>query len=389
MNKTLTFASIALSLTLPTISFAAPGQLTVKAVNKLPFARSQQTLELSSKVLEPLGLTNLPRLHVRDAQGKEVLCQAIDTDYDAFHKADTLIFQADFAPGETKTFTVIPGSKLVYTKEQFRAHGRFVRERFDDFAWENDRIAHRTYGKALETWAGEPLTSSTIDIWSKRVPQMVVDDWYAVDNYHQDTGQGADFYSAGKSRGCGGDGLWAGDQLWVSKNFVNSRVLANGPIRVLFELDYEAFDVNGKKVSEVRRVSLDAGANLDHYQITYKAEDATAALVSGIGLKKVAGEEKVANTTNGWMAIGEKVEKNQGMQALGIVVQPKALVRETEDKLNNLFLVTVAPDKTVSYWAGFYWDKTAQFADFAAWKSYLDQFSQGLQSPIEITVSGE
>ena len=44
------------------------------------------------------------------------------------------------------------------------------------------------------------------------------------------------------SRGCGGNGLWADEKLWLSKNFVASRVLANGPIRVLFELTYDAFD---------------------------------------------------------------------------------------------------------------------------------------------------
>jgi hypothetical protein len=65
-----------------------------------------------------------------------------------------LIFQADFAAGESKTFTSKPGAKREYKKDDFRAYGRFVRERFDDFAWENDRIAHRTYGKALITWKG-------------------------------------------------------------------------------------------------------------------------------------------------------------------------------------------------------------------------------------------
>ena len=39
-----------------------------------------------------------------DSSGKEVLCQAVDTDFDEFHTRDTLIFQADFAAGETKTF---------------------------------------------------------------------------------------------------------------------------------------------------------------------------------------------------------------------------------------------------------------------------------------------
>src|SRR5262249_49117879 len=147
--------------------------ITVQAVNKLDLARPGQTIELTEKDLAPIGESNLQKLHVKDSAGKEVLCQSVDTDFDEYHKPDMLIFQADFAPNESKTFTVSAGGKRVYKKDQFRAHGRFVRERFDDFAWENDRIAHRMYGKALETWKGEPLTSSSVDIWSKRVPHMV------------------------------------------------------------------------------------------------------------------------------------------------------------------------------------------------------------------------
>src|SRR6266478_9131091 len=230
---------IALTFALPTLCFAS-GQLTVKAANQPPITRANQTIELTGKDLAPLGEKDLEKIHVKDSSGKEVLCQAVDTDYDDYHKPDIVIFQADFAPKETKTFTVTSGKKHEYSKDDFRAYGRFVRERFDDFAWENDRIAHRTYGKALETWAGEPLTSSTIDIWSKRTPRMVIDEWYMLDNYHSDSGQSADFYSAGASRGCGGNGLWADDKLWVSRNFAVSRVLADGPIRVMLELVYEA-----------------------------------------------------------------------------------------------------------------------------------------------------
>ena len=262
--------TLVLLATLSASCLAASGPLTVKAVNKLSFSRPSQTIELAAKDLAPLGEKDLTKIHVKDAAGKDLLCQAVDTDGD--YTPDQVIFQADFAAGESKTFTVSVGDKWVYTKDQFKAYGRFVRERFDDFCWENDRIAHRMYGKALETWVREPLTSSTIDIWSKRTPRMVINEWYMADNYHADTGEGADFYSAGPSRGCGGNGLWAADRLWVSKNFVNSRVLANGPIRVMFELTYEPFDVNGVMVSEVKRISLDAGQNLDHFQSIYKPE---------------------------------------------------------------------------------------------------------------------
>ena len=43
----------------------------------------------------------------------------------------------------------------------------------------------------------EPLTSSAIDIWSKRTSKLIVNDWYMVDNYHTDTGE-VDAYSAGR-----------------------------------------------------------------------------------------------------------------------------------------------------------------------------------------------
>lgn len=385
--KTIQKLLAAISLVaLPTLCHAA--QLTVTAVNKLQIARASQTIELSAKQLEPLGEKDFTKIHIKDSAGKEVLCQAVDTDFDAYHKTDIVIFQSDFAAGETKTFTVSAGAKQEFKPEQFKAFGRFVRERFDDFAWENDRIAHRMYGKGLETWLGEPLTSSTIDIWTKRTTRMVISDWYMVDDYHADHGEGADFYSAGASRGNGGNGLWAADKLWVSKNFVDSRVLANGPIRVLFELDYEAFDVNGVKVSEVKRISLDAGQNLDHYQSFYKPASPTE-LTCAIGLKKVAGQEKDFNAGRACLTAWEKVEKNQGMQGIALVVNPKTFEKEAEDKLNNLLLVKAAPDNAVSYWAGFFWDKSGQFADYAAWKKYVDEFAQGVASPIEVKVSGE
>ena len=369
---------------LPTLCDAA--QLTVTAVNKLPLARASQTIELTAAQLAPLGAKELSTIHVKDAAGTELLCQAVDSDYDAYHKADIVIFQSDFAASETKTFTVTTGKKQEFSKEQFKAFGRFVRERFDDFAWENDRIAHRTYGKALETWAGEPLTSSTIDIWSKRTARMVINDWYLADHYHEDTGEGADFYSAGKSRGCGGNGLWAADQLWTSKNFINSRVLANGPIRVMFELDYEAFDVNGAKVSETKRITLDGGSQLDRFQSFYKPEK-PGALTSGIGIKKFAGEQKDFNAARGCLTVWQKMEKNAGMQGVAVVVNPASLEKEAEDKLNNLVLAKCNADNSVSYWAGFAWDKAGQITSAEAWKKYVDEFAQGVASPVEVSVA--
>ena len=370
-------------LVLAVTSTSVKAQLTVTAVNKLKLARTAETIELTAQALAPLGEKDLLKLHVHDAAGKEVLCQAVDTDYDDYHKPDLLIFQADFAPNETKTFTVIAGKKREYTKEDFRAYGRFVRERFDDFAWENDRVAHRTYGKALITWKGEPLTSSAIDIWSKRTERLVINDWYMVDNYHSDQGEGVDAYSAGPTRGCGGNGIWSNGQLYVPTNFVDSRVLTNGPIRVMFELVYEPFDVNGTKVSQVLRVSLDAGSQLNRFTPYITGGDG---LAMAIGLKKVKDEQKQFNAERGWLTIWEPVEKNLGMQGLAIVVDPRALDKAAEDKLNNLVVLKPGIAAPVSYWSGFAWDRAGKITSAESWNTYVDQFAERLRTPIDVSV---
>jgi len=284
------------------------------------------------------------------------------------------------------------GAKQVYTKDQFKAHGRFVRERCDDFAWENDRIAHRTYGKALETFPPEPLTGSGIDVWSKRTSRMVIDEWYMVDNYHVDTGEGFDDYTSGTTRGCGGTGLWADERLWVSRNFVQSRVLANGPIRVLFELTYEPFDVNGISVAETKRISLDAGQHLGHFQSFYQAftrPEKPVKLTAVIGLKKVAGEQRDFSADRGWLVSWEDMEKNAGKQGVAVVFDPKIFEKLTEDKANHLIVCKLSNKNGLSYWAGFCWDKAGQFTNGAAWKTYVEEFEQGLESPVEVSVSVE
>lgn len=380
-------ATILLAL-FPMLMANAAEQLTVQAVNKLQIARTNQTIELSATQLAPLGIGNLELIHIRDSAGKELLCQAVDTNFDASHTLDEVIFQSDFAPGETKSFTITVGKKQKYKKDDYKAYGRFVRERFDDFAWKNDLIAHRTYGKALETWKREPLTSSAIDIWSKRTSRMVIDEWYMVDNYHADTGDGCDVYSAGSTRGDGGSGFWSDSTLFAPKNFVMSRVLANGPIRVLFELDYDAFDVNGANVSETVRIALDAGSQLDHYQVYYKSDNSSP-LAPAVGLKKVNSEEKEYAAENGSLTIWEPMDKNMGMQGVAVIVDPKMLAQQAEDKSNNLLVLKPGTNNSFSYWAGFTWDRAGHITTPAAWKKYVANFAQGIQSPIEVCIKNE
>jgi hypothetical protein len=230
------------------------------------------------------------------------------------------------------------------------------------------------------------------------------------DHYHIDSGTGADMYTAGTSRGVGGDGLWDDGRLWVSKNQVHSHVFTNGPIRVMFRLKYNAFDVNGNSVKETKRVTLDAGQNLSHYDITYHPEKSKK-LIAGIGIEKTdktkqevrkgidpnnknanlerppgAFKHKDVNEEHGWIATQQPLSK--GKLYAAIIVNPKHFVKATTDKKNQLVLAK-APGNHISYWAGFAWSKSGQFKDYHAWKTYVDHFAQKLQSPIQVTVSNQ
>jgi hypothetical protein len=108
-----------------------------------------------------------------------------------------------------------------------------------------------------------------------------------------------------------------------------------------------------------------------------------------VGLKKVKGEQKDFNAAHGWLAIWQPMEKNLGMQGLAVIVNPKVFDKQIEDKLNNLVVLKPAAERTVSYWSGFAWDRAAKITSAAAWKTYVDQFAEGLLSPIEVSLANE
>jgi len=363
-------------------------RILVTAKNELPLARPSETIVLQAReISRSLAVDDLRRVRVTDeASGRELVSQRVDLNGDS--TPEELVFQADFDPGQSRTFSLLTGPPRIPKREDFKVYGRFVRERFDDFAWENDRIAHRMYGTALETWDKEPLTSSAVDVWCKRTRKLVINDWYMVDNYHVDTGEGADFYSAGRSRGCGGSGIWEDGKLHVSRNFTGSKVLANGPIRVVFELTYAPWRAGGREVSEVKRITLDAGHNLDRFESFYKA-DGKGSLTLAVGIKKGEGSTVLHERKQGWLRTWEPVRKGQaGNLGCGIVLDPSSVVEITEADGNYLIVARCDGRQTATYYAGFGWDRSGDFADAAAWTEYLRQAAMKLLSPLKISLAG-
>lgn len=365
---------------------AAPPGAVVTVQNTLDIARPSETVVLTGAAIrKAMPVEDLRTVHVTDeASGREVLAQAVDLDDNGTF--DEIVFQADIGPGESRTFALRAGARHVYTKGQFKAYGRFVRERRDDFAWENDRVAHRMYGKALETWAQEPLTSSAVDVWFKRTPRLIVNEWYMVDDYHRDLGEGADLYSAGRTRGCGGNGIWDGSALHTSANFVDSRSIANGPIRVMFELTYPAFDAGGLPVTEIKRVTLDAGQHLNRFESRYAGAPA-APKMQAAGIKKHPAALVARDAAAGVLRTWEPVKADNSHFGCGIIVDPAGLTGFAEADGNVLAVTSLPAGGEVTYYAGSGWDRGGEFGAVADWDRYLEHASRRIRSPLAVTVA--
>ncbi len=393
------------TLALAAVTFAA-GRVTVTVTHDLDLARPSETITIPWKdVNAALPGALLQKIAVKDAAGNvipyqvtNVAPQAKDPKGEGLAYGD-LIFQHSFAAGEkSATFTIekIEGVAPVFPSKVF---ARQVPERLDDFAWENDKVAHRTYGPALAApvppgvAVKEVLVTSGLDIWSKRVNYLIVDRWYnkGHDHYHKDQGEGMDMYGVGPSRGCGGTGIWDGKTLHVSRNYSSSKVLANGPIRAIFELSYDTWMANGTMVSEVKRFTVDAGHNLDRIDSTFTVVGGKDVTV-GIGLHKNPsdkGQDPViaatpiesARTLTQWIV--QKTNDNLGTA----LIVPDHFIGFAEDERNLLVLANAKSGQALRYYAGAGWSRAGEFTSQQAWNDYIAAFARRVNSPVKVTLT--
>lgn len=302
--------------------------------------------------------------------------------------AKGVLFQTDLAPGETRRFLLFPRQALPATPPVVsRAHARFAPERMDDFAWENDRVAHRTYGPAIMTDPREMLVSSGIDVWSKSARALVQDSWYARGDYHVDRGEGHDFYHVGQSRGCGGLGMYDGNTLYPSKNYAAYKILADGPVRTEFELRYDTWDAAGRKVAETRRVTLDAGSHFNRVESRFSSPTA-APLTVAVGIAQREGQGQYRAGQPGWMSLWEPAmgpNGSYGSNACAVILPGATGYASSAG--NYLVTAAAAPDQPLVYYFGSAWSKGGDFADATAWEAHVQQTAARLAAPVQVQIT--
>ena len=170
---------------------------------------------------------------------------------------------------------------------QPKVYGRFVPERKDDFAWENEYAAFRMYGPALRP----ENPSNGVDLWLKASPELVVDSFYYREHvlglpYHINYGKGLDCYKVGHTAGCGGlvilanapyvpgevDGSSMDYRLFVGGAYDRWEILEQTAERFVFKLEYDSLEVNGNKLYESITITAEAGKMLNRADVVLRGE---------------------------------------------------------------------------------------------------------------------
>lgn len=362
---------------------------TFTVENKLDIERKEVMSLSVSQVEKMLGEKIDPsHIYVKETKSnRAVLTQWVDLDQDS--KFDELLFFAEVNGNESKSYTLTTsGNPAISVIKTF---ARFVPERIDDFAWENDKVAFRTYGPEAQRLTDEKLPGGTltsgIDAWLKRVDYPIINKWYKkyVDggSYHKDSGEGYDPYHVGNSRGIGGIGVWTNDSLYVSKNFTEYKLIANGPLRTIFELTYAPWKAGDATIQETKRISLDLSSQLYHMEVKLNSDNPIPNLTAGITLHDGKGEV-TSDTNAGWVSYWETIDDAKlgtGIVASVSDIDQQLEIRTASIEQSHLYMV-LKPKKVISFYAGFGWEKAGEFSSASEWNNYLKYFSKGLESPL-------
>jgi len=367
--------------------------------NPLRTDRPTRVLELPlPQLLAQLHLTaaDAPSLVAEDAATGQPIPSQLFPNAPATTPDQLLLYLSLPAHGSrTIAFRLDPGA----APTQPLVFGREAPERKDDFAWENQFVAYRIYGPALEA-TGE--ITSGIDVWSKRVPNFVIDTFYKRDaegarthnpqlTYHKDNGQGLDSYYVGPTRGCGGTAVFHDGKLFVSKNYTQIRQLSSGPLRFAFEVTYAPWSVSPISpiapglpfVTETKRITLDAGTHMNQIASTYTFPgNAPLQLAAGIAIH--SGADATFPQPNAIASVWDTPQDpSAGFIPTGLVAYPGQHATTLTADGHALLLFTRRSGQPFRYLAGSGWSQ-ADMPTQSDWTAYLQLERTLLDHPVQL-----
>ncbi|MEI8112981.1 MAG: DUF4861 family protein [Bacteroidia bacterium] len=378
MNKLFIFLFV-LCVKLPDFVQAQPILVFIVISNPISDDRKEEVLAIKwTDILAKYPKIDTANFKIINLKTKEELPWQLETK--GGKDVQNLLVQLDVAAKSTVKLGIQEGKSAVVKTKTF---GRYVPERKDDFAWENDKIAFRMYGKALEQSPSEMAYG--LDVWVKRTDKMVLNDRYKRGNYHIDIGDGMDYYHVGFTLGAGNIAPVVNDSIYYSQNYVRWKVLDNGPLRTSFQLEYNEWAVNGTKISVVKTISLDAGSQLSRIEAQFSQEQKLdLPVVVGIVKRKEPGA-MLLDEQQSLMAYWEPQFGEDGITGVGsILLNPVTKIKVTNEQILSY---TISKNgEPVVYYTGAAWNKANEIISSKAWFDYIQLYKNRLSNPLKIVL---
>lgn len=352
----------------------------IVVTNSTGIERKGEIVEISLKTLKVSFDTKSYVL--KNKQKKEIAYQLI---FNGNRKPQSLIFQADVKANGSATYVLTEGKPAVVKPKTF---ARFVPERKDDFAWENDIAAYRMYGPAL----ANENPSNGVDYWAKCTNDLIVDEFYNGEekkgiSYHVDHGHGLDFYKVAHTTGCGGIAPFASGKLWVGNHFDRYKVVEVGPLRSVFILEYDSVIVGNQVLKEKLTITTNAGSMLNKAKAIFSGPLQKIELAAGIALHDGKGiwKSNIANGTSGYAEEAVSDAKvPSGRNYVGVYI-PKKVNQALKDADNAMITSSYKTGDTFTYYFGGGWSKWLYPTD-NDWFKALEIFSLTNRNPLKVTI---
>ena len=347
-------------------------------------SRENETIELSFKSLQKAdrSLTS-ENVVVYDMAGDQVPSQV----YSESDGTVKLVFQATVEAGSAAKYVVKAGEREEYP---MLAYSRHVPERMDDYAYENNKVAGRIYGPALEF----PRTFGS-DVWLKCTERLVIDDWFKKMDYHHNYGEGMDCYKVGGTLGGGALVPYSdGEEFVIGDNWASFQHICDGPVRTKAEFTYNAFDVNGKQYSATRSIELDANSHFVKSVTTFHPvghETDSLDLVLG------AIQHDVISRYNGdcWIAFTEvasdtKQPEIDGDISIALIYDPAELADNRSKAIGDIaghaaIVTREAAGKPITVWTGSGWSQ-AGIDSPISWIVMTGDFAISQANPLKVEI---
>lgn len=335
-------------------------------------------------VKQHLSLADNQSIVVTTNAGEQVPYQLVTNGTES---VETLIFPATLAAGASESYLISVGEPQPF---QPLVYGRLVPERKDDFTWENNRTAFRIYGPALKA-TGE--ISNGMDFWAKKTDELIIDKWYKNDlagvaSYHEDHGEGLDFYKVGRTLGLGMSAPVNNDTLCLGDNFVTVEILDNGPLRLTFKLSYDPYKAGDNEIKETRIISLDAYSLFNKVTQIFETDATQLTVATGIVMPEKNPEENADKTTfgdiSGIIAYETPADKKNGT-IFTAAINPKGFEVTKVANGHFLGLNSYQPGNKFCYYVGGGWSK-ADFNSFEEWTSFVKEVKANIELPLVVEI---